>query len=258
MDRGKGKIALLIFSFGLIVTMMIMGLRSQEEGTVSGAARMTPLEQAFYATGAELQDVSVSAWTMLDQKGQTAEDLAEIALRTAELLVGADTFVDFHTIQGPYETSFQAKAHTASKNVDVKIQVVAQGDTGRDIFFIVFAEEKGSKVDVKGLENLVGGIMQEKSSSFSISTCLSGWVSGKLEEEKMTQAIRHAFQIVRAKMEEGITGPHFVSYAGATGLIDRSITVGKKNINLNIAMRHHSTEDRTYVTAASPVITCEY
>jgi hypothetical protein len=254
--------AILSLLFGLIVSIAVLWFTSQNtERAVMASVTDPALKQAFYATGADLEHVYVSAWVYLGPQDHTPEELKQIAEQTSAVLAGSAANVKVHTSAGVCSKEVQAVAETATRNITVTAQVLHPGEKYEDqakTYLTVDIEEKGESVDIGELENKVMTVIREKGNPFSITTCLSGWVSGKLEEEKMIQAIRQAFQRVRARTEEGISSPHFVSYAGMTDSIDRAVTVRKKVINLNIAMRHHSTEDRTYVTVASPVITREY
>lgn len=256
------KQAFLLLYFALIILMTALGFKtSRDLSAVTEPVSDSALEQAFCATGAKLQNVFVSAWVYFGPQDQTMEGLKRIAEQTFAMLAGPAADIKSMTYAEICGEMARVTGETETRNIIVTAQVVRPwGEYGvqAGTYLTVDVEEKGDSVDVRGLENKVMNAIGEKGDSFAITTCLSGWVSGKLEEEKMTQVIRQAFQRVRAQTEEGITSPHFVSYAGMADSIHRSVTVRKKNINLNIAMRHHSTEDRTYVTAASPIITREY
>lgn len=248
---------------GIIVLIAIMYYKTEQVAAfdVRNCSNLTPLEQAFTATGAELQEVNVSAWVHLAQQDQNIERMAEIAGETANLLAGPSANIELYKSEGDYHTTVQVVGKTTTQITTITAQVVRplekRGEK-TEAYLSIKLEQKDNNVDIKALEDKILSIIKKNGNLFSITTCLSGWVSGKLEEEKMTQVIRQAFQKVQAHIVEGIASPHFVSYAGMTESIDRSVTVGKKNINLNIAMRHHSTENRTYVTAATPIITSEY
>jgi len=235
--------------------------REVSSGTfVVPAQESTVLEKAFYATGANLQEVSVNGWAKLAQGELTAAELRRVVEDSARAMGSPATELEYKTYTGVSHTTVQAFSKSDHQNMIITAQVLkpAGGRSTAEAYLSLNVEKNDTGTDVGALEKKLLRVVKEKGSSYTITTCLSGWVSGKLEEEKMRRLIRQGFQQVEARVEDGITSPHLVSYAGATDAIDRSVLVGKKNINLNIAMRHHSTEDRTYVTAASPIITCEY
>ncbi len=257
--NGKNLIFMLLCSF--VLWASVHGHNTEmSAGTLAPVKESTVLEKAFYATGANLETVSVNGWVQLSRGELSAEELKRVVEDAARAMGSPATEPAYKTYTGPSHTTVQAASKSAHQNMVITAQVLRPtgGRSSAESYLSINIEENDPDMDIGALEEKLGRVVKEKGNSYTITTCLSGWVSGKLEEEKMRRLIRQGFQQVEAHVEDGITSPHFVSYAGATDNIDRSVLIGKKNINLNIAMRHHSTEDRTYVTAASPIITCEY
>lgn len=262
MIKQNGKKLAFIFFCVCVFWASVKGHNTEmSAGTpVMPAKEATVLEKAFYATGATLQDVSVNGWVQLPQGELTAAELGKVVEDAARALGFPARDLAYKTYRGDSHITIQACRKSAQQNLVITAQVLkpAGGSSAAEAYLSINVEENDMGTDIGALEQTLLRALKENGSSYTITTCLSGWVSGKLEEEKMRRLIRQGFQQAEARVEDGITSPHFISYAGATEAIDRSVLIGKKNINLNIAMRHHSTEERTYVTAASPIITCEY
>lgn len=229
--------------------------------TVALDHNTTKIEQAFFATGAELHDVRVNGWVHVKTVDPHVEVLTALAQAAVSAVIEQDQQILYQTSTGPYHTTVQAIGKTSSTYVVATAQHIRPLEHPADTpetYLTINVESTGHTIDIQSLERKVKGILLEKGDQSTITTCLSGWVSGKLEEEKMAHLIRQAFHRIDARIIEGITSPTFVSYAGLSEAIDRSVKIGKNHINVNIAMRHNSKEDRTYVTAATPVITHEY
>ena len=262
MKKKNGKKLVFMFFCVFMLWASAEGRNSEgfTETLVPPGKEATVLEKAFYATGANLQDVSLNGWVRLDPGELTAEALGRVVEDSARAMGVPATELAYKTYAGPSHITVQACSKSARQSTIITAQVLkpAGGQPSAESYLSINIAENDPDTDIGALEKKLLGAVKEKGSSYTITTCLSGWVSGKLEEEKMRRLIRQGFQLAEARVEDGITSPHLVSYAGATDAIDRSVLIGKKYINLNIAMRHHSTEDRTYVTAASPIITCEY
>jgi len=61
-----------------------------------------------------------------------------------------------------------------------------------------------------------------------------------------------------AKKVEGITEENLISISAYSPRVKSSILVNEKRVNINLAMRYNSYEDKTYIWLATPVITTEY
>jgi hypothetical protein len=91
-----------------------------------------------------------------------------------------------------------------------------------------------------------------------VNSCVTGNFSGKLTDEQMNKVCQNIFAATHAKKVEGIRNENLISVSAYTPLIDDSIKVNKKNVNLNLAVRYNSYEDKTYIWLATPVISIEY
>jgi hypothetical protein len=257
----KIKIKEYAFICAIIGIMIYFFLDSQVEPAVRPDNMLTPIEQVFQATGAQLEDVYVDGWVRLEEQEMTLEQLKTIAFAAVKDLSDAESNIQIQMSSGTYHSTVRAQGETKTRDVMATAQIIRPSDSqpGKaEVFLVIHVEEKGITIDIGNIEKRMQEILRKNGGQTSITTCLSGWVSGKLEEEKMQRITRQAFHVINARITEGVSSPQFVSYAGITSSIDRSVKVGKNLINLNVAMRHNSTEERTYVTAATPIITLEY
>ncbi|MBC8016841.1 MAG: YwmB family TATA-box binding protein, partial [Sporomusaceae bacterium] len=104
----------------------------------------------------------------------------------------------------------------------------------------------------------ITGIIEKFGSSPQISTCLIGWLDGKLIDGEEHRLLERAFMVIDARIINKINTEQFVSYTGFTSEITNWLQVADEKINLNIAMRYSPYDNRTYITIGSPIITQEY
>jgi|GEM_PF-6019754 len=241
-----------------VIAIMLLLSSSSEIVLSSTPENITSLEHAFIATGAELKEVSISGWVRVNTKETDLGALNDLAIRIAHELSEPESTVICNTISGSGQTTIRAITQNEKQNVTATVQVMEQLLNNPETYLLIDIEKKDGSTGIGCFEQKILGIIRKNGEQYTITTCLSGWVNGKLEEEKMTRLAKQAFLSVNGRVIEGINTPQFVSYAGITEAIDRSVCVGKNSINLNIAMRHNNIEQRTYVTAATPLITHEY
>ena len=91
-----------------------------------------------------------------------------------------------------------------------------------------------------------------------INISISGSVEGKLEEDETTDIFDRIMRRTGASRVEGVNDNGLVSISAFSPQISKAANVAGKRVNLNMAARYSSYEDKTYIWIASPVITTEY
>ena len=126
-------------------------------------------------------------------------------------------------------------------------------------YLVVNVEAKAEgNISISQMQEKITRITNNFGTSPHISTCLIGWLDGKLKDGEWHQYLSDAFISVDAIIIDKLEADHFVSYTGFTSEIAEWLRVENKKINLNIAMRYSQYDNRTYVTIGSPIITREY
>ena len=91
-----------------------------------------------------------------------------------------------------------------------------------------------------------------------VNYCLVGSIEGKLDNSMLEEVAEDVFKKVCAKKVEGMRDKKVVSVSGYTPHMGNTIRVNGKKVNLNLAIRYNSYEDKTYLWFATPIITTEY
>ncbi|ERM92678.1 hypothetical protein O163_04620 [Caldanaerobacter subterraneus subsp. yonseiensis KB-1] len=91
-----------------------------------------------------------------------------------------------------------------------------------------------------------------------VATSIVGSFEGKLKLEEASSIVKEVFKELRAKKVEGLEDVQVVSISGYTRSFGEYIEVGDEKINLQVALRYNSYDDRTYIWIASPLIATEY
>jgi len=87
-----------------------------------------------------------------------------------------------------------------------------------------------------------------------INTCIVGTFDGDIENNEKIDIVSEIMARVGAKKVEEYTQPDIISISAYSPNIDNHIYTGNNKMNLNIAMRHNYTEDKTYIWIATPII----
>lgn len=85
-----------------------------------------------------------------------------------------------------------------------------------------------------------------------------GTFKGKKEPYLLDEIRRKVLKEVSALKIEEFNDGKTASVSAYSPLIEDSINVNGKEININLATRYNAIEDRTYLWLATPIITTEY
>ena len=128
-----------------------------------------------------------------------------------------------------------------------------------DHYIVINMEGKEDEtISIKHMQEKITHITKKNGHSPQISTCLIGWLDGKLMDGECRETLTRAFMVIDAMIIDQLDAGNFSSYTGFTPNVSDWLQVGDKKINLNIAIRYSQYDNRTYVTIASPIITQEY
>lgn len=111
---------------------------------------------------------------------------------------------------------------------------------------------------LKEIRRDVTRILKKHNINPRVYSCITGSIDGKLDYSQLNTMSKKIFGALDAKKMEGIRDNNLISISAYSPLMNDSITVNKNRINLNLAIRYNSYENKTYIWLASPVITTEY
>lgn len=230
-------------------------------GHAENQTRREPLSAAMKAAGAGVEEMSVNAWSKVPAAGQADADLENMAKSAIEKLgIGSDNY-QLSRNQTDYQRMVRAEAIADYFHAVVISEVIfPQGKSEQEeVYLVVMVETKpANEADLANWQNKITAVIKDFGGSPRISTCLVGWLDGKLIDGEYNTRLRNGFNTVNATIIDETRYDNFASYTGFTPVISDYLEVSGKRINMNMAMRYSPYDDRTYITIGSPVITREY
>ena len=225
------------------------------------AACDEPLSQAMESTGANFEQASFHSWVKLSNKQLDNAQLESIVQQVMGQL-GIDS-QDYQLIYQQQKQQVSVKAEVTNKDSHVMVmaKAIPSQITKSELegYLIVNIEQKVEKnFQEREMRTQILHIIENFGSIPQISTCLIGWLDGKLMDGECRETLTRAFMVIDATIIDQLDAGNFSSYTGFTPNVTDWLQVGDKKINLNIAIRYSQYDNRTYVTIASPIITQEY
>lgn len=225
------------------------------------AARREPLSTAMRAVGAGVEELSINGWAQLPNDRQSEEELEAMARTAIERLgISTNSYTITHSTT-QYQRMARAEAVSDYFHAVTVAEVIypRNDSNSQEVYLVVNIETKPQQDDeIQEWKSKITGIMENFGGQARISTCLVGWLDGKLNDEEWNNYIGNGFNAVNATIIDKVRSDNFASFTGFSPAITEHLMVGKKRINVNMAMRYSPYDDRTYVTIGSPVITREY
>ncbi|NLJ99975.1 MAG: YwmB family TATA-box binding protein [Clostridia bacterium] len=91
-----------------------------------------------------------------------------------------------------------------------------------------------------------------------VLTNLTGTLPGRLSLDDKNRIAESLFEGMGVQEIQGIKEEGLFSLTGFTPRIRENLKIGNKKVNLNIALRYHSSDGRTYIYIGSPLLVGEY
>ena len=249
------------FSVKTIIAILCSMMLFLVTGENAPAAKAnSPLHTAMQAAGAKPAEWSINGWVKLPSAELTDAQLEGIVEETMSELGCVEDY-KLKREESKQHKVLQAEGLVHGIQVITIVRVVAgHNNLGEKEGFLVInaASQAEGNDSIENIQDQIYQIIKKNGPAPQITTCLIGWLDGKLKDREWCDALESAFKAIDAQVIDKLQTQHFASYTGfSPGIINR-IQVGDQKINLNMAMRYSQYDNRTYITIGSPIITREY
>lgn len=212
--------------------------------------------KAFQASGAEKYELNIQGWGQLNQEFLNEETLIAEADKITTLL--------------------NLPIEKAIKNTEEgfnSITIVHQDDNSNQLYFTLqtYAEDYMTQATYLGIcyttsdENLSGEwyerierVFRNKNIKPDMNATLVGTFAGMMNKKEKQEIISQAMLQTNSFPVEGIVTEELVSISGLSNLTKETLTVGLNKININMALRYHDVDNKTYLYIGAPIIQIDY
>ncbi|MEW6624175.1 MAG: YwmB family TATA-box binding protein [Bacillota bacterium] len=214
-----------------------------------------PLETLYQSADLEFSELKISAWAKIKNNAASQSQMDDLlSLLEKEYCLKLDTQWD--------KTDHYLFAKGTAGNLRVSIASInAASSTASDYLgetYLALSLENLGFAEYQGQRAKLMEVFRNFNADPAVSETLVSYMPGRLEVHDQELFVNTLFGKINGIIVEGVTDDKFVSYCGYTSAINNSIEVMGQKINLNIASRYHSIDDRTYVYMGTPLIHCQY
>jgi hypothetical protein len=219
-----------------------------------GVDKIGRFYKAFEATGAKYEYANINGWGKLKDEFAEIEDLKYYLKLVSESLKIGD--LPFKQIYDKNLRQVLLEYSDKERYVTVVVQSIKNDD--RSETYLLIDEYLKNSDDLQKEKEAVERAFQRAKSKPIIATSIVGSFKGNLSLEEKEGIVKEVFKSLNAKKVEGIEDTEVISLSGYIKNLGEYITVGNEKINLQVALRYNSYEDKTYIWVATPLIGTEY
>jgi hypothetical protein len=249
------KIFLIVLAFLLIISTFSY-LEIHKNNEFSEAT----LLKTFNYSGAKIVSREIYFWSKLDSSYSNTEKIKAIAddfsnqlgLKKSDLPNGGNEKNDM-------TQKLEVSGSTLDNSlVSICAQLFEDKDNKGESYISLNISQDSEDVELEGIKQKVLKIFNKYKLEPKVNSCITGNLVGKRETNQLNDICKKIFSAAEAKTVEGIRDSELISVSAYSPFMDDSINVNGKKVNLNLAIRYNSYEDKTYIWLATPVITVEY
>jgi hypothetical protein len=219
------------------------------------------LSSAFKSSGAAAVSAEMYFRGQIDEKMYTGieglKELAENLSRDLKIQGGESASSTLQENDMMAEVKLDGIMEDG-RDISVRIRTFPKPGGGEDRHVFVTVTHDGSEFDLEKTGKEVLAALDKSRIDAGVTSCITGAFSGRLKKDEMNEICKMVFKEADAKKVEGIKDGNLISVSAYSSSMGDYIQAGNNRINLNIALRYNSYEDKTYIWLAAPVILTEY
>lgn len=223
------------------------------------------IEESLYElvkmSGAQPVEVNIQGWTKVNNQFISLEELQQLARKTAKKLGNPNPQVvsegggDFRQVRIQSAMGDNSVLSLAAQSLINYGQPDNQGETYITVSIVQGVKDRSSRLSSEAVKGALFSPFGEKP---QVLTNIVASLPGKLSAAEQEQLLSRLFAAAEAKRIDGINTEQLYSVTGFTPAIKDRLEIGENQVNLNIAVRYHNEDGRTYIYIGSPLLIGEY
>lgn len=215
------------------------------------------LEVGISSTGADIVEATISCWGKLNDEFITSDRIT-IIMDDIISKLNPETESIYRLSESEKDINKEILyGSLGNKSYVVAVESI-ESENSSETYIIIDTIVEGSCNELIAEKEKVHSIFEEKGILIKFNSCVKGIFDGKLSEEQIEEKIELALDSVSAKTIEGIKTDEMSSISAFSNSIENNIISNNKKVNMQVAMRYSSYDDKTYILIGSPLIHIEY
>jgi len=212
---------------------------------------------SFESIGADALESTISCWTKLNDRFLTIEQL-EAEMTGIISRINPDKTEVIKSVESDNQLNkIMLYGSKGNKTYNIAIESVKQGTAGETYVVFDMCMDKSYKDLASEKQNIIKAIEVDES-AINFSSCIIGTYKGRLTETEADKKSQVALQSINAKKVEGIENEELKSISAFSSNVEGYVMSDEARVNVQLAIRYSSYDDKTYIWIGTPLIPMGY
>lgn len=248
----RKKVLLLV-----ICALFSVGTFDAAEKPFESLTEEEALVTSFKSIGADVLESTISCWTKLNNRFLDIEQI-ESEMDGIVRRIGPDksTVVKNDASDGGLN-KIVVYCLKGNRTYSIAIESVRQ-DTVEETYVVIDVSiDRSYKELIAERQNLIDAVHKPES-SINFSSCIIGTYRGRLDKKDTEKKSRIALQSINANEVEGMENDELRSISAFSSSVGGHKASGDIRVNVQLAIRYSSYDDKTYIWIGTPLIPMGY
>lgn len=248
----KKKILLL-----LICILLTVGSFEAAEYPTTTLMEDEALITSFESIGADVLESTLSCWTKLNDRFLTIKQL-EAEMTGIVRRINPDKIIVEKCVESDNKLNkIILYGSKDNKTYNIAIESIKQENAGETYIVFDVSMDESYKDLISERQNIVKALEVDES-SINFSSCIIGTYEGRLAEAEADKKSGTALQSINAKKVEGIENEELRSISAFSSNVKGYVMSDDERVNIQLAIRYSSYDDKTYIWIGTPLIPMGY
>jgi hypothetical protein len=251
--KKSAKIALLLMAGILVFLLCFVKLNYKND------SKEAMLIKSFSNSGAEVLSTEIY-FTGTVQKSKKSFEEQKLFVEDLGEKLGVLKNEAFLSRQIKNDSIQKIEVSGTTKNnraIDINLQLNEGVKSNENIITVSITQYK-SFVGLEEIKKNVLAILKSNKIHPKVNSCITGNIAGKWDDTKLNEISDKMLNSVEAEKISSMKDRNLISVSAYSHYLGSTLNISGKKMNLNLAIRYNSLEDKTYIWLATPVITIEY
>jgi hypothetical protein len=241
----------------LMCALLTVGSFDAAENTVITYTEEEALITSFESTGADILESTISCWTKLDDRFLTMKQIeASITEIVSRINLDESTVVKSIESDGQLN-KIVLYGLKEEKTYSMAIESVKQEARGETYIVFDVSMDKSYKDLMTERRNIVNALQVDEA-TINFSSCIIGTYEGRMTEKEADKKSGIALRSIRAEKVEGIENEELRSISAFSSSVGGYVISDQSRVNVQLAIRYSSYDDKTYIWIGTPLIPMGY
>lgn len=245
---------------GLVILMIAGYFANHYYNSVKAAAKTVsqPMQVAFQHSKAVFSETKIQGWTKINDQFSSRQELLGYGEEVKRVLGLADSV----TREEASDQGFNSLKLTGQISEKLSVEIIFQSLLDKkkenETYLII------NMVDYRGPEflSLTKEEMQKAFQVFHqkprINQLMIGFREGKLTKNSYRETINGIFSAIGGRINGEVEEENYFSKTGYVPNMEEKLKIGRKDVNIQVAMAYDELENKTYIYIGSPLVYSDY